>query len=90
MPRYMVERNFPDGLLIPMTEAGANTCLGVVSNNADLGETWVHSYVSEDKLSSFCVYDGPDPEAIRTAAQTSGLPIDRITKVSVLDPYFYR
>jgi hypothetical protein len=32
----------------------------------------------------------PSPEAIRRAAERNDLPIDRITKVSVLDPYFYR
>lgn len=52
--------------------------------------TWVHSYVSEDKQKTFCIYDGPNPEAVRRAADRSDLPIDRITKVSVLDPYFYR
>ncbi len=90
MPRYMVERTFPDGLEIPLTDEGAAVCRNVVGANADLGVTWVHSYVSDDKQTTFCVYDGPDPEAIRKAAATTGLPVDRITKVSVLDPYFYR
>jgi hypothetical protein len=90
MPRYMVERTFPGGLAIPVTEQGAQACLGVVDKNADVGVTWVHSYVSEDKRTTYCVYDGPDPEAIRKAAERNGLPVDRITKVSVLDPYFYR
>jgi hypothetical protein len=90
MPRYVVERTFPDGLEIPIDEQGAAACLRVVDRNADLGVTWVHSYVSEDKQTSFCVYDGPTPETIRRAAERNGLPVDRITKVSVLDPYFYR
>jgi hypothetical protein len=90
MPRYVVERTFPDGLRIPVTEEGATACLGVVDRNAQGGVTWLHSYVSEDKKTTFCVYDGPDPEAIHNAAMCNGLPIDRITKVSVLDPYFYR
>jgi Protein of unknown function (DUF4242) len=90
MPRYMVERTFPQGLHIPVTADGAQTCLGVVGRNTDVGVTWVHSYVSDDKLRTFCVYDGPDPEAIRTAAERNGLPVDHITRVSVLDPYFYR
>lgn len=90
MPRYMVERTFPDGLEIPMTEEGATACLGVVERNADLGVTWVHSYVNEDKTKTYCVYDGPSPEAIRQAAERTGLPVDRIAKVSVLDPYFYK
>ncbi len=89
MPRYMVERTFPDGLAIPVNGDGAATCLRVVGTNADLGVTWVHSYVSEDKKKTFCLYDGPDPEAIRRVAERNQLPIDRITKVSVLDPYFY-
>jgi hypothetical protein len=85
----MVERTFPDGLHIPMTDEGAATCLGVVDRNADLSVTWVHSYVNDDKTKTFCVYDGPDPESIRQAAERNGLPVDRITKVRVLDPYFY-
>jgi hypothetical protein len=90
VPRYMVERTFPGGLEIPITDEGARTCLAVVGRNGEQGVTWVHSYVSEDKRRTFCVYDGPDPESIRRAAESNGLPIDHITKVSVLDPYFYR
>jgi hypothetical protein len=90
MPRYLVERTFPDGLHIPANGRGAKTCLAVVDNNAVEGVTWLHSYVSTDKGSTFCVYDGPSPESIRQAAERNGLPVDRITEVSVLDPYFYR
>lgn len=90
MPRYLVERTFPDGLAIPMTEAGAATCRTVVGNNAEDLVTWVHSYVTQDKNKTFCVYDGPSPEAIRKAARRNGLPVDRIIEVNVLDPYFYR
>ena len=90
MPRYVVERTFPDGLQIPVDDQGAQTCLTVVGANAQDGVTWVHSYVAEDKKKTFCVYDGPSPESIRRVAKVNGLPVDRITQVSVLDPYFYR
>jgi predicted amidohydrolase YtcJ len=90
MPRYMVERNFPDGLRIPMTEQGAQATAGVVKNNASAGVTWLHSYVTSDLRKTFCIYDGPTPEAIREVAGKNNLPIERITPVSVLDPYFYR
>jgi hypothetical protein len=86
----MVERTFPDGLHIPMTGDGAATCLTVVGRNAEVGVTWVHSYVSDDKRRTFCIYDGPDADSIRKAATRNGLPVDRVTPVSVLDPYFYR
>jgi len=85
----MVERTFPTGLQIPLTEEGAAACQRVVDRNGELGVTWVHSYVSEDRKSTFCIYDGPSPEAIRRAAERNGLPVDRITRVAVLDPYFY-
>ena len=90
MPRYLVERSFPDGLGIPVDGDGAKTCLVVVDGNATEGVTWVHSYVTTDKRTTYCIYDGPDPEAFRRAAETNQLPVDRITEVRVLDPYFYR
>lgn len=90
MPRYVVERTFPEGLNIPVDAEGAATCLAVVDRNADDGVTWIHSYVSDDKRKTFCVYDAPNPEAIRKTADRSSLPVDQITRVSVLDPYFYR
>jgi hypothetical protein len=90
MPRYVVERTFPDGLNIPVDAQGAATCLAVVDRNADDSVTWVHSYVSDDKTKTFCIYDAPSPEAIRKTADRNSLPVDQITQVSVLDPYFYR
>ena len=90
MPRYMVERTFPNGLGLPISEEGEAAARGIIGCNADVNVTWVHSYVSEDKKTTFCIYDGPSPESIRQAAERNGLPVDRITKVSVLDPYFYR
>ena len=88
MPRYMIERTFAGGLQVRSDRAGAEACRAVVRCNADEGVTWLHSYVSEDGNRTFCVYDGPSPEAIRKAAAVNELPVDRITEISVLDPYF--
>jgi hypothetical protein len=90
MPRYLVERTFPAGLTIPLTEEGAATCLGIVTTNADDTVTWLQSYVTEDKRTTYCVYDAPSPEAIRRAAKRNNLPVDKIMQVQILDPYFYR
>ena len=89
MPRYLVRRTFPDGLAIPTTPDGAKTCLAVVENNAEESVTWVTSYVSLDNTTTHCVYDAPSPEAIQRAATANGLPVDSISEVRVLDPYFY-
>ena len=88
MPRYVVERAFPDGLAIPAGADGARVCEAVVDRNAAQGVTWVHSYVSADGKTAFCIYEAPTPEAIRKAAAQNGLPVDRIVRVRVLDPYF--
>jgi hypothetical protein len=90
MPRYVVERQFPDGLHIPADEAGASACAAVVASNLEEQVTWVHSYVSADRKKSFCIYDAPTPEAIRLTASRCKLPVQRITEVRVLDPYFHK
>ena len=89
MPRYLVARTFPDGLTIPTNDEGAKACLSVVQNNAEEQVTWVTSFVSTDHTKTFCVYDGPSPESIERAAAANGLPVDTISEVRVLDPYFY-
>ncbi len=89
MPRFLVERTFASGLQIPVTDAGAEACLSVAEANATEHVTWVHSYVTSDRCKTYCVYDGPDAASIRRAAEKNGLPVDSVTEVRVLDPYFY-
>lgn len=88
MPRYLIERSFPEGLGVSATAEGADTCRVVVERNDDEGVTWLHSYVSTDDKTTYCIYDAPGPEAIRKAAARNGLPVGHITQVRVLDPYF--
>jgi hypothetical protein len=89
MPRYMVQRTFAEGLRIGVTDGGAELCEQIVERSAEEGVTWISSFVSEDKTRTFCVYDAPSPEAIRKTALRNALPVDQITQVRVLDPYFY-
>lgn len=89
MPRYLVERTFPDGLSLPIDANGRKAAHDIIERNAERGVTWVHSYVSPDRRTTWCIYDAPAPEAVRRVADRNGLPVDRITEVSVLDPYFY-
>jgi hypothetical protein len=85
----MVQRVFSEGLHISIDNGGAEVCRAVIDRNAEEGVTWVSSFVSEDKTRTFCIYDAPNPEAIRKTAARNELPVDRITRVTVLDPYFY-
>ncbi|SNS85512.1 Protein of unknown function [Sphingomonas laterariae] len=90
MPRYLVERTFPEGLPLLPTAEGAEAALGIVARNAERGVTWIHSYVTPDKRKTFCIYDAPSPEAIRDAGAANGVPVDAIHEGRVLDPYFHR
>jgi hypothetical protein len=89
MPRYLVEQTFPDCLPIAAGPEGQRLVQAILGNEALDGVTWIRTYVSADKRRTFCICDAPTPEAVRRAAQRNGLPVDRITEVRVLDPYFY-
>jgi hypothetical protein len=89
MKRFLIERRFAQGLWIPTTEEGRRACASVVIVNAQQRVTWLHSYVSSDRKTVFCVYEGPSAEAVHAASERNGLGIERITEVAVLDPYFH-
>lgn len=89
MPRYLVERSFPDGFHVPVTDEGAGLLCKVVDTNGEEGVHWVHSYVSADKTRTFCIYDAPSADAIRSVGARNKVPVGEIHEVSVLDPYFY-
>jgi hypothetical protein len=84
MGRYLIERTFPHGMELTYQ---SDSWSDVIDQNRELGVTWLHTYVSEDRKTVFCIYDGPDPETIRRASAQNGLPVERIFKVSVLTPY---
>jgi len=64
MPRYLIKRSFDDRFQAP-ADNGGDTWTGIISRNAEEGVNWLHSYVSDDGHTLFCVYDAPTPEAIR-------------------------
>jgi hypothetical protein len=49
----------------------------------------VHCDVNPGRTSTLCIDDAPSPEAIREVAEHSGLPVGRITQLSVFDPCAY-
>ncbi len=89
MPRYLVERTFPNGISLPGPGGDEIERNSFLENNKLDGVTWVVTYVVPGRNKAFCIYDAPSPEALRRAAQRNGLPIDRISQVRVLDPYYY-
>ena len=76
MPIFMVERTFAEEL-----EPNLDAADGINRINADEGVRWLYSFLSADKRKTYCLYEAPSPEAIRTAAARAGLP-DVIVEVN--------
>jgi hypothetical protein len=92
MPWYLVERTFTfeDNRSLPGPADSQAVHLSFDQKNAHAGVTWVHSYVTPDKKKSFCLYQAPNPEAVRQAASLNGLPVDRINEVHLQEPFASR
>jgi hypothetical protein len=73
----MVERRFADELY-----AGADVIDGINRINDEEGVRWLYSFLSADKRKTYCLYEAPSPEAIRTAAVRAGLPADVVVEVT--------
>jgi hypothetical protein len=73
----MVERNYADQL--EPTLEGAD---GINRLNAEEGVRWLYSFLSADRRKTYCLYEAPSPEAIKTAATRAGLPADIIVEVT--------
>ena len=73
----MVERNYAEQL-----EPSLDIADGINRLNAEEGVRWLYSFLSADRRKTYCLYESPSPEAIRTAAARAGLPADVIVEVT--------
>ena len=76
MPRYVIERNFAEQL--DLTKEGVER---VNLINDQEGVQWIFSFLSADKKKTYCLYDAPNPEAIRSAARRNNVPADAIIEI---------
>lgn len=81
MHRFMVVRTFPPGALSGLdakAKKGVNRC------NLEHGVHWVYSFANADRTKTFCIYDGPNEQAIRDAAAANKIPVDDIIEIPVV------
>jgi hypothetical protein len=76
MPRYLIERNFAER--VGLTKADVE---GINRINDEEGVAWITSFLSVDKKKTYCLYDAPNPEAIRAAARRNNVPADVIIEI---------
>ena len=79
---FLIERNFAEQL-----EVSRDDVLQVTQVNADVGIQWLFSFLSADKKT--CLYEAPNAEAIREAAQRLNVPADEIIEVGELRPEMF-
>ena len=81
MPLYIIERNFLEDVDADGLDRGEIRLV-----NEDEGVQWVFSFLSADKKKTYCLYEAPNPEAIRAAAARLGIPADVIVEVDKVLP----
>jgi hypothetical protein len=77
MPVFMIERRYAEEL-----DVTAAAAAGINRINDDEGVRWLYSFLSADKRKTYCLYEAPSAEAIRSAAEKAGLPADVIVEVT--------
>jgi Protein of unknown function (DUF4242) len=85
MPTYVIERKFADEL-----ELSSDDVIRVEEINADEGVSWLFSFLSADRLRSYCLYEAPSADAIVAAAQRAGIPVDAVTQVTRITADMFR
>jgi len=76
MPRFIIERNFAEKIEFIKEETD-----NIQQINDEEGVKWIFSFLSADKRKTYCLYEAPSAEAIRSAAERAGVPADVITEV---------
>ena len=74
MPLYVIERRFAERLELP-----EDVVRRIDDVNADEGVSWLFSFISADRLRTYCLYEAPSPDAILEAAHRANVPADEIT-----------
>src|SRR5690348_759205 len=76
MPLYLIERNFAE-----QVNATPEIAAAITEVNANAGIQWLFSFLSADKRKTYCLYEAPNPEAIREAARKLNIPADVIVEL---------
>lgn len=86
MPKYLIERTVPGA---GQMDAAALAAIAAKSNDVlrDLGPgvQWLHSYVTDDKIT--CVYVATSADLVREHGRCGGFPVDAVQELrATIDP----
>jgi hypothetical protein len=80
MPRYIIERTVGHPTPEQMQEGGRKSNAVIAEMP---GVVWVRSYMSDAEGKMYCEYLAPSIEAVLEHARRVGLPVDKISEVSL-------
>ena len=88
MPRYIIERTVGT-LTADDLEAVGRKSNAVLDDMPDV--RWIRSYISHAAGKIYCEYDAPSVEAILEHARRTGIPVDKVSEVSLeISPAMFR
>jgi hypothetical protein len=79
MPLYLVKRTFAEQIDLSDEQIRV-----IEMTNEDLGIRWIESFLSADRLQSYCLFEAPSADRIRAASERGGMPIDAILEVGTM------
>ena len=81
MALFVIERHWAERLEVTLEGAAR-----VKLVNDEIGVNWLFSFLSADKLKTYCLYEAASAELIREAARRANIPANVITEVTELRP----
>jgi hypothetical protein len=82
MPLFLIERAYAEAVETDLEKDAA-----IKQVNDEIGIQWLFSFLRADKRKSYCLYEAPNAEAIRAAAERLGIPVDTIVEVDGIGPH---
>jgi len=81
---FLVERSFAERM-----ELGADEARRLIAINADVGVSWLFSFLSADRKKTYCLYEAASAQLIHEAARRAGIPVDVVVEVSEQRPEWF-
>lgn len=79
MPLFLVKRSFAEQIDLSDEQIRALEITG-----QEFGVRWIESFLSADRLQSYCLFEAPSADRIRAASARGGMPIDAILEVDTM------
>jgi hypothetical protein len=67
----------------------ASEAKALMAVNAEVGVSWLFSFLSANKKKTYCLYEAGSAELILEAARRAGIPVDLVVEVTEQRPEWF-